>query len=65
MPRPSGRTRTQAEREAKGLTRLPSVYLSPEAEAGRAILAARLGSTKAAIEWALTMAPMPPRAKAG
>lgn len=54
---PSG-TRRAARSPGSGLRRVEA-YLSPEATAAHDRLKAQLGSTKAALEWALTMAPEP------
>lgn len=54
----SGPTKTHAERQAAGLRPI-QVYLSLEASTALDALAGRLGSNRAAIEWALTQAPEP------
>lgn len=54
---PSG-TRRAARSPGSGLRRVEA-YLSSEATAAHDRLKAQLGSTKAALEWALTMAPAP------
>lgn len=54
---PSG-TRRAARSPGSGLRRVEA-YLTPEAAAAHDRLKAVLGSTKAALEWALTQAPAP------
>ena len=58
LPSRSGESRAHVERQAAGLTRV-EVYLSPEATDALARHMDRLGSRRAAIEWALMMAPNP------
>lgn len=56
--RASGPSKPHAKRRAAGLTRIDQ-YVGTEAAAGYERLKARLGSPKAALEWALTQAPEP------
>lgn len=60
-PRKKPKPHTQvphADRKAAGLVRL-DVYLGTEAAKALVSLVARLGSRRAAVEWALTQAPEP------
>jgi len=57
--RAGGRTWTDEDRVASGLTKLV-VWLSPEAEAGRRALTKHFGSARAAAEYAFTQVPPPP-----
>ena len=59
LPSRSGPSGGATAARASGLRRVEA-YLSPEADAARKRLVERLGSTRAALEWALTRAPSPP-----